>query len=269
MNYNFYIKITEVIFRITFNDRKLFDALKNYFYLTKLDGEAEFEIFVRSLKKDCIEKRFQIVNNRKIEIRFPNGKLTQFKLSRLHYALIGAVGYLSLTKNLFLLHASSFVKNNKSYIFSAPSGGGKTTIVKKIKRSKLLVLADDVVIIKKIKRECFVCSSPFEKRQAPLIREKIPIATIYFLHQSKNNMIKTLNYSQRLKKLIYNHILFPFGDYRKIMSSNEIRRLSTMFKKTKKQKEVVLLLKLAQSIAAAVPIYELFFTKDTDFLKRV
>ena len=264
MNHSFYIKNAGIVFKITFNDSRLFDVIKKYFRSTKSNGPAEFEIFI---KKNYRKKGFKIINNRLIEICFPNGKLTRFKLSRLHYAVIGAAGYFSLTKNIFFLHASAFVKNNKAYIFTAPSGTGKTTIIKAVDKKQ--VLADDVVIIKKIKKKCFVYSSSFEKTSFQLTK-KIPIAAIYFLSQSKNNVIKTLNYLQGFKKLIYNHILFPFGDYRKKINSNEIHRLSTIFKKTKKEKKAVLLLiKLALFIAANVQIYNLFFTKGVNFSKEL
>lgn len=263
MNHSFEIKIAEVMFRITFNDRRLFNVLKKYFYPAKSNSPAEFEIFV---KKNYKESGFKVINNRKVEIYFPNGKLTKFRLSRLHYAVVVAAGYLGLTKNFFFLHASAFVKNNKAYIFAAPSGGGKTTIIKRINRNQFL--ADDVVIIKKIKNQLFVYSSPFEKKATPSIREKVPIVAIYFLHQSKNNAIKNLYCPQSLKRLVYNHIFFPFGDYGQIMNSTKIQGLLKKVKKQKKyKKNIKLLFRLAIFITQNVPGYDLFFTKDIDFRK--
>lgn len=95
--------------------------------------------------------------------------------------------------NGLILHASSNLINNKASIFLAPSGGGKSTMMK-ILSKKYQPLGDDTVIIKKEYKQYFVYQSPMIEKESWIKKgnKRYQLDKIYLLNKSSDYLIKNI-----------------------------------------------------------------------------
>ena len=129
------------------------------------------------------------------------------------------ISILLLNKNIFLFHASSFVKNNKAYLFAGQSGQGKSTIVT---RAPLIDrLGDDTSVVSFNKGRIFIHTSPFDNlKMSKLIYKKSSSWFFFLLHHSNKDSIKKLGLLPSLNALIKNNYfylyIYPRSAYRTI-----------------------------------------------------
>ncbi len=102
----------------------------------------------------------------------------------------------------FLLHASSIKINNAAILFIAPSGTGKSTIMKTLS-SIFQPLGDDSAIIRKYKNKYYIYQTPFIEKEAWIKKNnaRINLGKIYFIKQGKNMRASNLSKEMILKKL--------------------------------------------------------------------
>lgn len=99
------------------------------------------------------------------------------------------------------LHASCVIKDQKAYLFSAPSGTGKSTHAAYYKdKLKAFVLNDDKPLIKNHQ----VYGSPFSGKTSENTNEAYPIQAIYFIEQASINSITRLSIDDASKRLLKN-----------------------------------------------------------------
>lgn len=90
----------------------------------------------------------------------------------------------------FFLHASAVIYQGKAYLFSAPSGGGKSThaaLWQQYFGAKLL--NGDKVLIEVRDGQCIAHGSPVAGSSGIYEQDSAPIAAVYFLKQEKENRI--------------------------------------------------------------------------------
>jgi hypothetical protein len=99
------------------------------------------------------------------------------------------------------LHASCVIKNHEAYMFSAPSGTGKSTHAG-FYTSELesYILNDDKPIIKDMK----VYGTPFSGKTALNQNAFYPLKAIYFIEQGSIDTIQTLSIDESSKLLLKN-----------------------------------------------------------------
>jgi len=122
-----------------------------------------------------------------------------------------------LRHNIVLIHASSIEKWKKGYVFSGPSGIGKTTILKNIKPS--YIYSNDVAVLKKIAGDFMLLCSPFDRFFVPS-KQRVRLEKIFFLQQAKNTTSKNLSNSKSYELLLKNSIFYYFLDTIMITSKN-------------------------------------------------
>ena len=99
------------------------------------------------------------------------------------------------------LHASCIIKENEAYLFSAPSGTGKSTHAGFYKETfKAFNLNDDKPIIK----GNLVYGTPFSGKTSENVNQSYPVKAIYFLEQSSLDSIERLTVDEASKKLLRN-----------------------------------------------------------------
>ena len=92
--------------------------------------------------------------------------------------------------NRFFLHASAVIYQGKAYLFSAPSGVGKSThaaLWQQYFGAKLL--NGDKVLIEVRDGQCIAHGSPVAGSSGIYERDSAPIAAVYLLKQEKENRI--------------------------------------------------------------------------------
>lgn len=94
----------------------------------------------------------------------------------------------------FFLHASAVVLNGEAYLFSAPSGTGKSTHtalwLEKFKGS--YILNDDKPVLLPQKDGVTVCGTPFSGKTNLQINRAVPLRAICFLNRGNENSIKPI-----------------------------------------------------------------------------
>lgn len=90
----------------------------------------------------------------------------------------------------FFLHASGVIYHGKAYLFSAPSGGGKSTHAALWQQHfGAKVLNGDKVLIEVRDGQCIAHGSPVAGSSGIYERDSAPIAAVYLLKKEKENRI--------------------------------------------------------------------------------
>lgn len=122
-----------------------------------------------------------------------------------------------LSKNQgFILHASASIINGQAYLFLAPSGGGKTTVIRLLSR-KYKPLANDAVAIRQEKNNYIVYQTPLLEEFKPKIKNTVkgfPLGKLFLLQKAKYIKVIALKKTSNLIRT-----LFP-----QIRSSNKISK---------------------------------------------
>lgn len=106
----------------------------------------------------------------------------------------------------FFLHASAVVLDGEAYLFSAPSGTGKSTHarlwLKEFKGS--YILNDDKPVIYPKKEEVSVFGTPFAGKTDLHINREVPLRAICFLKQGNENSITRVTEEQAIALTLNN-----------------------------------------------------------------
>lgn len=98
--------------------------------------------------------------------------------------------------NGIMLHASAVVVDNKAYLFSAPSGTGKSTHTGKwleLFGSNAYILNDDKPAIRILNDGIYAYGTPWSGKHDISVNVGVPLKSICFLTRDTTNWIKTLN----------------------------------------------------------------------------
>jgi hypothetical protein len=108
----------------------------------------------------------------------------------------------------FLLHASSVVRNGRAFLFTGPSGAGKTTIVG-LAPSDVTLLTDEISYVRKTDGGYFAFGTPFSgDRQEAGEQTSAPIAAVYRLEQGVENDQERLGPAAAVRALMRNMLFF-------------------------------------------------------------
>lgn len=107
-----------------------------------------------------------------------------------NWMLYIGIEHMMLNFNRFFLHASAVIYQGKAYLFSAPSGGGKSTHAALWQQhfgAKLL--NGDKVLIEVRDGQCIAHGSPVAGSSGIYERDSAPIAAVYLLKKEKENRV--------------------------------------------------------------------------------
>ena len=175
----------------------VYDALRNFFkdYLVT-DVTPDFSV---SLNQEDISAEQEVTSE------------NQFSPTYLEtLALLRKLAEILPSHNRILMHGASISYNEHAYLFTAPSGTGKSTHTRlwyqNIPDAKLL--NDDSPIVRYIDNKLWVYGSPWSGKTACYKNEKYEIAAIVRLSQAPSNHIKRLSTLESYGAL---HPSFPPG----------------------------------------------------------
>ena len=143
------------------------------------------------------------------------------------YMLIGKAFYYHLLRyNGLMLHASAVVVDNEAYLFSAPSGTGKSTHTSlwlEYFGKRAFILNDDKPAIRLFDDGVYAYGTPFSGKYDISANVKVPLRGIAFIERSETNTIErqtkdqalynVLNQTARPAQLdLYTKLLSSVGD---------------------------------------------------------
>ena len=151
----------------------------------------------------------------------------------------------------FMLHASAVAYENKAYVFSAPSGTGKSTHTalwqKVFGEEKTDIINDDKPAIKFCDDEILVCGTPWSGKTDKNKNITVPLGGICFLERGNINEIEELSPKEAIYKIL-NQTLRPLGEDNMVKLLELINRVLVRSK--------VYCMKCNMSDEAAVVAYE-------------
>lgn len=154
------------------------------------------------------------------------------------YLESGRQFYVNLLKfDGLMLHASAVVVDGKAYLFSGPSGMGKSThtgLWKKIFGDSAQIINDDKPALRKIEGKWYACGTPWCGKDGINQNRIVPLAGICFLKQSSEMKIVRLTVVEAMKSIFKQTIK---------------RRLSS--------EEMVLLMNHVDQLVKDIPVFEL------------
>ncbi len=117
-----------------------------------------------------------------------------------------AFSYKLLEHSGFCLHASAVAMDNKTVLFSAPCGTGKSTHAglwqQYFGKDKALIINDDRPALRLIEDEIYVYGTPWSGKTNLNANIKVPLQAVVFLSQAKENHIERLTNKEALKLLL-------------------------------------------------------------------
>lgn len=144
----------------------------------------------------------------------------------LEYIYLGGEFYSTLVHfNGMMLHSSCVVYNNRAYLFSAPSGTGKSTHTQLwLKRFPgSYILNDDKPAIRLSKDGIFVYGTPFSGKTNLQQNKRVPIGGICVLERAETNSITRVSTEDAIFALL-NQTIRPYkeDELDKIMNTIDI-----------------------------------------------
>ncbi len=106
----------------------------------------------------------------------------------------------------FMLHASGVVYQDKSYLFSAPSGTGKsthTTIWRKtFGEDKTYIINDDKPVIRMVDGDVLVFGTPWSGKTDQNQNKSVPLQGICFLERAAENRIEIMPTREAVHRIL-------------------------------------------------------------------
>lgn len=105
----------------------------------------------------------------------------------------------------FYLHSSAVVKDGKAYLFSGPSGIGKSThtgLWKLLPGDESRVINDDKPALRYVNDKWYVYGTPWCGKDGININEKAPLAGVCFLKRGDENKIRRMSKFEAMQRVL-------------------------------------------------------------------
>ena len=188
-------KIADVIFSASPKSEYVKDLCKNYLYFGDESEEIHFDI-----TKEDMEREMEYAKG----LNFPKSVGESLALYRkfLEYAI---------NRNTIILHCSALAAFNEAYLFTAPSGTGKSTHAKlwrEVFNDGVVMINDDKPVIRLVDGEFYVYGTPWNGKHRIDSNVRAKIKGICHLKRGKENSIKEISPREMVMVLI-NQTLRP------------------------------------------------------------
>lgn len=135
--------------------------------------------------------------------------------------------------NAFILHSSAVSVGGVGVLFSAPSGTGKTThtrLLKKVYGDKVYVVNGDKPLITYRNDKFFMSGTPWCGKEMISQNTTVPLDVVCFVERSDKNSIEKIDAKTAIKKL-FSQVTLPKDDVESVQKYLVI--LNEMFSKVK------------------------------------
>lgn len=135
-------------------------------------------------------------------------------LDECEYIFTGNVFYTGLIHfGGFMLHSSAVLTDGRAYLFSAPSGTGKSTHTalwqKVYGTDRVKILNDDKPAVRLLPDGIYACGTPWSGNSDLNINIKAPIGGICFLERGEKNKIRRVNGGSVISRML-NETVRPY-----------------------------------------------------------
>ena len=199
-------KIADVVFTAEVNYPYVVRVCKDYEY----DGDEQPAFHAKVTQADIDEEKS------KSEQVFPDAYCESLALFRklCNYALSEVDG--------IIFHSSAIMVDGKAYLFTAPSGTGKSTharLWREMLGDRAVMINDDKPIIRYIDGKFFVYGTPWTGKHNLGTNARAEIKAICKIYQAKENIIKKASASEMLLTVL-NQTIRPedAGDMDKLLT---------------------------------------------------
>ncbi|MFZ2205924.1 MAG: hypothetical protein WA061_01335 [Microgenomates group bacterium] len=217
---NIQLSIAGYIFQLVFHETEYHQAqglfflqlLKSYkgFILPTTNKKIDFTIhFIQNNQSEVLKFKeknyieyYKLTGKNNSIFSFYSISLEQFT-QLIRYALF----YLLDKSSGFFLHGAVSVKNNGAYLFIGPSGRGKSTCIRLLRKA-YIPFADDSFIIRKVNSNFYCFQTPFLDKQTWIKKNYcgFPIQKIYILEQSLYTSSELMD-SSEAKEIILSELI--------------------------------------------------------------
>lgn len=140
------------------------------------------------------------------------GKCTVESIAGLEYFLWSLLSVLLPLNEGLLVHAASVSDGARAYVFPAPSGTGKSTLIRNSRSHS--VLSDEGTLLRVIDGALYAYGSCFRSdNYADFAYAKVPVGGIYYLRQAPINQIEALPKADQFLRLRSETFIFSESPY--------------------------------------------------------
>lgn len=185
-------------------------------FICKKPSKIDFWIIFETKQNYDILKRFKKQNFILYYQKISNKKIKTFgHISDFQFQLIiRDVCQMLLSKNKgLILHASASLIDDKAFIFLGNSGAGKSTTVETLS-PKYPIIADDMLILRKIGETCFVYQTPFQEKNPHYKKssKSFPLKYFFFLKRAQTYKIRKITNRESILENLINQIFSEQDD---------------------------------------------------------
>ena len=197
----FKIKLADTVIAIS----SIYDDVYNMCFDYLFDGEESFNVNITP--EDIQYERKKSILEAKLEklpiYNFPDSYLETLAVYR-------KIAVNMLENNTFLMHGSAVAVENKAFIFTAPSGTGKTTHTRLWLDNipGAFVVNGDKPLIKVKDGMCTVCGTPWSGKEGLNTNTSVPLSAICILERGKENHISEIPFRE-VYPLLFGQIYKP------------------------------------------------------------
>ncbi len=187
-------KIADTIFEILTVSNYTQNLCKNYL----VDETCTAELTIKTTVEEVREYMQQ-------EPTFPGAYLESLIVFR------KICEYLLTNKNGLIFHSSAIIYNGEAYLFTAPSGTGKSThtrLWRELLKENAVMLNDDKPLIRKIGNKFIAYGSPWNGKHKLGENLEAPVKAICVIEQAKENKIYKIS-SKEMLPVVINQTMYP------------------------------------------------------------
>ena len=159
-------------------------------YLTTDPAEIEINISLRDVEYENLKEE-----NKRFYSR--NGYLETLAIYR-------KISEAILDFDTFLMHGAVVAHDGKAYMFTAPSGTGKTTHIRKWldNLDDVYVVNGDKPLVKIVEKGAIACGTPWCGKEGLGKNCLVPLKAIVLMERGENNKIKEISFNDAFNSLL-------------------------------------------------------------------
>lgn len=186
---NFLCKIAKILYRIEYKYSYIEKMFSDYI----VDDDEIGEIVEISYTEEDIQRCYSMLTEEKSDAYIE------------YICILDKIAADLPSKNMLLMHGATIEYNGRAYVFTAPSGTGKSTHIalwKKYLKDKVQIINGDKPEISFTENEVLVHGAPWCGKEGWQINTSAPLAGVCLVKRGTENRISRINAGKNLEDFI-------------------------------------------------------------------